>query len=103
MHRILGGYPPSGFLNLGGGNSSPIRLRNEVKMQKVVEELRQRVPEKKDADVRYFIADASASGLDYAKIVQPLKDLHITLVYHNVGGSDTSGLRYVRPVQPLER
>ena len=77
--------------------------RNEVKMQKVVEELRRRVPEKKDADVRYFIADASASGLDYAKIVQPLKDLHITLVYHNVGGSDTSGLRYVRPVQPLER
>ncbi|RDX44023.1 NAD-P-binding protein [Lentinus brumalis] len=67
--------------------------RNEAKMQKVVEELRARVPEKKDADVRYFIADAAQGGHDFEKIIEPFKDLHITLVYHNVGGSDMSGLR----------
>ncbi|RPD54338.1 NAD-P-binding protein [Lentinus tigrinus ALCF2SS1-7] len=67
--------------------------RNEAKMQKVVEELRARLPEKEDADVRYFIADASAGGHDFAKMIEPFKDLHITLVYHNVGGSDTSGLK----------
>ncbi|KAI0685984.1 NAD-P-binding protein [Cerioporus squamosus] len=67
--------------------------RNEAKMQKVVEELRARVPEKKDADVRYFIADAAQGGHDFEKMVEPFKDLHVTLVYHNVGGGDMSGLR----------
>ncbi|TFK91261.1 NAD-P-binding protein [Polyporus arcularius HHB13444] len=67
--------------------------RNEAKMQKVVEELRARVPEKKDADVRYFMADAAQGGHDFEKMIEPFKDLHITLVYHNVGGGDTIGLR----------
>ncbi|RPD54339.1 NAD(P)-binding protein [Lentinus tigrinus ALCF2SS1-7] len=67
--------------------------RNETKMKKVVEELRARVPERKDADVRYFIADASAGGQDFAKLVEPYRDLHVTLVYHNVGGGDMSGQR----------
>ncbi len=69
--------------------------RNEAKMQKVVEDLRARVPEKGDADVRYFMADAAQGGHDFEKMIEPFKDLHITLVYHNVGGGDTVGLRYV--------
>ncbi|KAI0706759.1 hypothetical protein C8T65DRAFT_519729, partial [Cerioporus squamosus] len=64
--------------------------RSETKMRKVVEELRKSVPEKADADIRYFIADAGQAGHDFASMVEPLKDLHVTLVYHNVGGSDTS-------------
>ncbi|KAI1783875.1 hypothetical protein LXA43DRAFT_291341 [Ganoderma leucocontextum] len=37
---------------------------------------------------RYFIADAAKGGHDFAKLVEPFKDLHITVVVHNVGGSD---------------
>ncbi|RPD54319.1 NAD(P)-binding protein [Lentinus tigrinus ALCF2SS1-7] len=64
--------------------------RNETKMKKVVEELRKSVPDKPDADIRYFIADASQAGHDFTQMIETFKDLHITLVYHNVGGSDTS-------------
>ena len=70
--------------------------RNEAKMQKVVEELRERVKGKADgADIRYFIADAAKGGHDFAKLVEPYKDLHITVVVHNVGGSDLASPRYV--------
>ncbi|KAI0706776.1 hypothetical protein C8T65DRAFT_226448 [Cerioporus squamosus] len=69
--------------------------RNEAKMRTVVEELRARVPEGKDADVRWFIVDAAQGGHDFEKMVEPFRDLHITLVYHNVGGGGTKGLRYV--------
>ena len=71
--------------------------RNEEKMRKVVEDLRMSVPEKPDADIRYFIADASQAGNDFAKMIEPFKDLQISMVYHNVGGSDTSPERYVSP------
>ncbi|KAI0941286.1 hypothetical protein AcV7_002900 [Taiwanofungus camphoratus] len=57
--------------------------RNEEKVRKVVEEIRARRP----GDVRYFLADAAASGHDFAGMVEPYKDLNITLVIHNVGGS----------------
>ena len=69
--------------------------RNEAKMEKVVAHLRAQVPEKPDADIRYFLADASQSGLDYAKLIEPFKDLQITLVFHNVGGSDVLPHKYV--------
>ncbi|PIL32195.1 hypothetical protein GSI_05440 [Ganoderma sinense ZZ0214-1] len=65
--------------------------RNEAKMQRVVDELRAAVrgQEKAEkADIRYFIADAAKSGHDFAKMVAPFKGLHITVVIHNVGGSD---------------
>ena len=67
-------------------------------MQKVIQELRARVPEKANADIRYFIADASKAGHDFAKMIEPFKDLHITLVFHNVGGSDLGAPRSVSPV-----
>ncbi|KAI1786748.1 NAD(P)-binding protein [Ganoderma leucocontextum] len=65
--------------------------RNEAKMQKVVEELRAAVKGKgkaDTADIRYFLADAAKGGHDFAKLVEPFRDLHVTVVMHNVGGSD---------------
>ena len=69
--------------------------RNEAKMRRVVEELRASVPEGRDADVRYFIADAAIGGHEFERLVEPFGELHVTLVYHNVGGGDASGKRYV--------
>ncbi|KAL7279411.1 NAD-P-binding protein [Trametes coccinea BRFM310] len=60
--------------------------RNEKKMQKVIEELRARG--KRDADIRYVLADATKAGHDFDKLIEPFKDLNITLVIHNVGGSN---------------
>ena len=80
---------------LRNGFNLIIHGRNEAKMRKVTEDLRMSVPEKPDADIRYFIADASQAGHDFAKIIEPYKDLQITMVYHNVGGSDTSPERFV--------
>ena len=63
-----------------------------------VEELRAAVAGKGNADkadIRYFLADAAKSGHDFEKIVAPFKDLHITVVLHNVGGSDLYPERYV--------
>ena len=80
---------------LRNGFNLIIHGRNEAKMRKVTEDLRMSVPEKPDADIRYFIADASQAGHDFAKMIEPFKDLQITMVYHNVGGSDTSPERYV--------
>ena len=75
---------------LRNGFNLVIHGRNEAKMQKVVEELRARVPERASADIRYFLADASDGGLDFSAMIEPIKDLHITYVLHNVGGSDLS-------------
>lgn len=80
---------------LRNGFNLIIHGRNEAKMRKVTEDLRMSVPEKPDADIRYFIADASQAGHDFAKMIEPFKDLQITMVYHNVGGSDTSPERFV--------
>ena len=80
---------------LRNGFNLIIHGRNEAKMRKVTEDLRMSVPEKPDADIRYFIADASQAGNDFAKMIEPFKDLQISMVYHNVGGSDTSPERYV--------
>lgn len=56
--------------------------RNEEKMRKVADAIRARGAR----DVRYFIADASRSHPDFAQVLEPYKDLKITLVVHNVGG-----------------
>lgn len=56
--------------------------RSEEKMRKVAEQIRSRGAR----DVLYFIADASATGLDYERLLRPYRDLQITLVIHNVGG-----------------
>ncbi|KAI0833777.1 NAD-P-binding protein [Trametes gibbosa] len=62
--------------------------RNEKKMQKVVEELRAHGKPGSNGDIRYFLADATKAGLDFEKTIEPFKDLNITLVIHNVGGSN---------------
>ncbi|KAH9902486.1 NAD-P-binding protein [Cubamyces lactineus] len=60
--------------------------RNEKKMQKVIGELRARG--NRNADIRYVLADAAKPGHDFEKMIAPFKDLNITLVIHNVGGSN---------------
>lgn len=60
-----------------------IHGRNEAKVQKVVEEIKAHG----SGDVRYFLADATKSGHDFARLLEPFSGLNITLVIHNVGGS----------------
>ncbi|OBZ72240.1 Very-long-chain 3-oxoacyl-CoA reductase [Grifola frondosa] len=59
--------------------------RNDEKMRKVINELRARGTH--DTDIRYFLVDAAQPGHDFAQMMEPYKDLNITLVIHNVGGS----------------
>ena len=71
--------------------------RNEAKMQRVVEELRAAVRGKgkaEKADIRYFLADAAKGEHNFQELVAPFKDLHITVVVHNVGGSSLTDHRY---------
>ncbi|KAI1784939.1 NAD(P)-binding protein [Ganoderma leucocontextum] len=79
---------------LARGFNVVLHGRNEAKMQKVVEELRACTKGQADGtarDIRYFIADAAAEGgHDWAKLVEPFRDLHVTVVVHNVGGSDVT-------------
>ncbi len=78
--------------------------RNEAKMQKVVEELRATLAGKGNADkadIRYFLADVEKSGHDFEKMIAPFKDLHITVVLHNVGGANLYPGRYVSILLPL--
>jgi len=60
-----------------------IHGRNEAKVRLVAEGIRTRGPR----DVRYFIADASKPGHDFAKLMEPFQSLNITVVIHNVGGT----------------
>ena len=75
---------------LANGFNLILHGRNDAKMQKVVEELRALAPGRADADIRYFIADASKSGYDFQAMIEPFRDLHITYVLHNVGGGDVT-------------
>ena len=78
--------------------------RNEAKMQRVVEELRAAVRGKgkaEKADIRYFLADAAKGEHNFQELVAPFKDLHLTVVLHNVGGSDLYPQRCVASVSPV--
>ncbi|KAI1795279.1 NAD(P)-binding protein [Ganoderma leucocontextum] len=69
------------------GFSVILHGRNEAKMQKVVKELRASAKGKAStADIRYFIANASKDRHDWAKLLEPLGELHVTVVVHNVSG-----------------
>ena len=71
-----------------------IHGRNEAKVQKVIEEIKAYG----SGNVQYFLADATQSGHDFARLVEPFRGLHITLVIHNVGGSHMTRGRYVAPL-----
>ncbi|CCM00498.1 uncharacterized protein FIBRA_02532 [Fibroporia radiculosa] len=60
-----------------------IHGRNEEKVRKVAEEIRSC----SSRDVRYFIADAAQPGHDFLHMIEPLSNLNITVVIHNVGGA----------------
>ncbi|TBU42602.1 NAD(P)-binding protein [Dichomitus squalens] len=79
---------------LARGFNVVLHGRNEAKMQQVVRELRaQGKGGAGERDIRYFIADAVKAGHDFAKLVEPFGALHVTVVVHNVGGSDLSAAR----------
>jgi len=61
--------------------------RNEEKMKKVVEELKA-LSSRDGSDIKYFLADASKTGVDFEKAVKDFEGLNITLVIHNAGGSE---------------
>ncbi|KAL1949766.1 hypothetical protein VTO73DRAFT_8647 [Trametes versicolor] len=61
--------------------------RNEKKMEKVRQELLHLRDPSAQGVVKYFIADATKPGHDFEKLLEPFKNLNITLVIHNVGGS----------------
>lgn len=66
-----------------------IHGRNEDKLRKVQAEIQSRG----SRDVKIWVADATAPNPDFEAAVAQWKDLDITLVIHNVGGSD------IRPVR----
>jgi 17beta-estradiol 17-dehydrogenase / very-long-chain 3-oxoacyl-CoA reductase len=58
--------------------------RNEEKTRKVAEEIK---ASGGGRDVRFFLADVTSSGHDFKKMVEGFKDLNITLLFNNVGGT----------------
>jgi len=65
--------------------------RNEDKMKQAVQELKA----SGTGDIRYFIADAAKDGHDFQALVQPFKDLNITLLVNNVGGTPVKHSKWV--------
>ncbi|KAI0759581.1 NAD(P)-binding protein [Trametes elegans] len=103
IHRYLHGPTPAYALVTGAtdgigkatagelwdrGFNLVLHGRNEEKMQRVAEELRARGKRKGGGDIRFFLADAGKPGLDFERLVAPFRELNITFVVHNVGGSD---------------
>ena len=76
--------------------------RNEEKMRRVVDELRASAAGRASTpEIRYFIADATKGTHDWATLLKPFMDLHITVVIHNVtGGEDVRDERYVFIASP---
>ena len=68
--------------------------RNEEKMKKVVEEI-QALHDRKDGEIKYFIADAAEQNHDFEAIAKRFEDLNITLFINNVGGSVPEPKTYV--------
>jgi len=60
--------------------------RNEEKLKRAVEEI-QALYDRKDGEIKYFVADASEMGHDFESIARGYEDLNITLFINNVGGS----------------
>lgn len=59
--------------------------RSEERMRNTINDLKKR-PHARDGDIKYFLADATKPGHDFAQIIEPFEDLDIALVIHNVGG-----------------
>ncbi|KAI0088348.1 NAD-P-binding protein [Irpex rosettiformis] len=69
-----------------------IHGRNPEKLKKVREEILSSSDSKRD--VRLWIADASAPDVDFASAIKEWEDVEITLVIHNVGGSEMKDVRF---------
>ena len=44
-------------------------------------------------EILYFLADATKPGHNFQKLLEPYKDLNITLVFNNVGGTPVTSAR----------
>jgi 17beta-estradiol 17-dehydrogenase / very-long-chain 3-oxoacyl-CoA reductase len=69
--------------------------RNEEKMKGIVEVVKATNPAS-GLDVKYFIADATRSDVDFKGIANRFEGLDITLLVNNVGGSSISSEGYVQ-------
>ena len=74
--------------------------RNEEKMKGVIEMVMAANPTS-GLDVKYFIADAGRSVVDFEGIVNRFEGLNITLFVNNVGASLPSGELYVQALLRL--
>ena len=102
VHKYLHGPAPYAIVTGatdGIGKATAIELfrkgfnliihgRNEDKIRKVIAEIKAAGG---NGDIRYFVADASKGGHDFAQLLAPFADLNITLVIHNVGGAYMRG------------
>lgn len=61
--------------------------RNAEKTQKAADEIRALRGGTDSRDIRIFLADADKTDNDFQSIVAPFKDLNISLLVNNVGGS----------------
>ena len=80
----------------GRGFNLILHGRNEAKLKGVIEDIRAST-KGAGRDIRYFIASADVADVDFNKIVDPFKALHITLLINNVGGGGVRSERYVSP------
>ncbi|KAI0759586.1 NAD(P)-binding protein [Trametes elegans] len=69
------------------GFSLVLHGRSEQKMQRVIEDLCARGRSAGKGDIQYFLADVAKPGHDFEELAAPFKELNITFVVHNVGGS----------------
>ena len=75
----------------GKGFNLIIHGRNPEKLKKVQEEISNSSSAKRN--VRLWIADASAADFDFTSVLKEWEDVEITLVIHNVGGSEPQDVR----------
>jgi len=70
--------------------------RNEKKLKGVIAEIQSAKSKRtgKVQDVKYFLEDASKTGIDFEGIVKKFEGLNITILVNNVGGSTVRPERF---------
>ena len=68
--------------------------RNEAKLKTVIDQIRT-TSKGPNRDIKYFIAAANSTGVDFKEIAGRFEGLQITLFINNVGGGGPRAGRYV--------
>ncbi len=77
----------------GKGFNVIVHGRNPDKLKKAQAETI--ASSRADRAVKLWVADARAPDNDFGRAVEEWKDIEITLVVHNVGGTEMTNVRYV--------